>query len=88
MPYLFYIMEDVMRDLEKLEEAMNAQERYLYAIGVRLNIVIEQLDSIISHIAKTDSVAVENNIVEDKLPCESPIEEVVKPTRGRKKAVK
>ena len=43
---------------EKLENPLNSMERYLHAIAVRLDIVIEQNNSIIEHIAKQDKVAV------------------------------
>jgi DNA-binding MltR family transcriptional regulator len=61
-------------ELNKIPEPLNAQERLLYAMVVRQNIMIEQMSSIIEHISKKDGVAVEETKV---------VEEVVKPTRKR-----
>lgn len=47
-----------MRKLSDLQP-MNSNERFLYELIVRQNILIEQLNSIVEHISKKDGVAVE-----------------------------
>lgn len=44
-------------------QPMNSNERFLYEIIVRQNIIIEQLSSIVEHIGKKDGVAVEKGKV-------------------------
>jgi len=51
-----------MSDKFKLQEPLNAEERYLYGINVRLSILIEQMSSLLDHIAKKDEVAVTETI--------------------------
>ena len=51
-----------MSDKFKLQEPLNAEERYLYGINVRLSILIEQMNSFLEHIAKKDEVAVTETI--------------------------
>ena len=43
-------------DLNNIPEPLNANERFLHAIVVRQNIIIEQLTSIIEHITKEQPV--------------------------------
>ena len=50
-----------MRKLSDLQP-MNSNERFLYEIVVRQNIIIEQLSSIVNHIGKKDNVAVEETV--------------------------
>lgn len=57
-----------------LDEPLNAQERLLYGVNVRLNILIEQMSSLLNHIAEKENVAVEKSTV---------TEEVVKPVAKR-----
>lgn len=74
----------------KLQEPLNAEERYLYGINVRLSILIEQMSSFLEHIAKKDEVAVEESIekldtvidVTDDIIAVEPV--VVKKTRNKK----
>ena len=49
-----------MKDIRDLEEAMNTQERYLHGINYRLNILIEQVSSIVEVLAVAKGVAVES----------------------------
>ena len=50
------------RNVEALESPLNANERYLYAIAVRQDIIIEQLSSIIDYISKKEDIAVFDEI--------------------------
>jgi hypothetical protein len=69
------------KELE-LEAPLSANERFLYAVAVRLDVLIEQVSSIIDHIAKEDKVAVTESKVEVVKEVEPEIKEevVVKPT--------
>lgn len=51
-----------MEDKFKLNEPLNAEERYLYGINVRLSILIEQMSSLLDHIAKKDEVAITETV--------------------------
>ena len=62
-----------MRKLKDLQP-MNSNERFLYELIVRQNIIIEQLNSIVEHISKKDSVAVQTTVVQ---PEPDPIDEEV-----------
>lgn len=52
--------------LEEVEEPLSANERFLYAMIQRQDVIIEQLSSIIEYIASKESVATQNNKTEDK----------------------
>jgi uncharacterized protein (DUF1697 family) len=58
--------------LKPIPEPLNANERLLYAIVMRQDILIEQLSSIVEHISKKDNVAVEDSKV---------VESVVEPVK-------
>lgn len=85
--------------LPTLEQAMNANERFLRAISLRLDIIIEQNNSIIDHLSRKDNVATTEHTSVDQilkpeylskeklLKKEEPQEEVKKPIR-RKRVVK
>lgn len=60
----------------QIDEPLNANERYLYGINMRLEVLIEQMSSLLEHIAKKEGVAVESAKV------------VEKPAPRRKKPVK
>ena len=64
-----------MEQLRNLDKPLNTNERYLYAIAVRQDIIIEQLNSIIDYIAKRDDVAVTDSDYE-VTPGQISIEEV------------
>lgn len=75
--------------MKKHEEfvPMNSNERLLYAIVTRQEVIIEQLSSIIEHIAKKDEVSVTNakvEAVDEKTTVEEPVE---KPKPKRRKSV-
>lgn len=58
------------KDLFNIDEPLNAQERYLHGINIRLNILIEIFSSFIdayanqNNIATTSNTVVENNNVD------------------------
>lgn len=71
----------------EMEQPLNANERFLYQVAIRLDVIIEQNNSIIEHLAKKDSVAVTNQKVETKI--EKPVEKVEeKPQPQRKRTAK
>ena len=71
---------------DKLQEPLNAEERYLHGVNIRLNIIIDMLSSIVGFIANQNNVAVtENKIVEDVEIEDVEIEEVVIPKKRRTK---
>lgn len=55
-------------NLHNVEEPLNANERYLHAIVMRQNILIEQMSSLLEHVAKKDQIAVEKEIVKETTP--------------------
>ena len=66
---------------QPLEQPLNSNERFLHAVAVRLDVLIEQVTSIVEHIAKQDEVAVTESKVEE--------EEVIAPAPvARKRTVK
>lgn len=67
----------------KLDEPLNATERYLYACAVRLDALCDMVSSLIEHIAKQNGVATTTNVIEDKMAI---VQEEVKPKTRRKKA--
>jgi hypothetical protein len=70
--------------LKPIPEPLNANERLLYAIVIRQDILIEQLSSIVEHISKKDEVAIEITKV-----VEAVVEPIPKPTpRKRTSKVK
>ena len=71
---------------DKLQEPLNAEERYLHGVNIRLNIIIDMLSSIVGFIANQNNVAVtENKIVEDVEIEDVEIEEVVVSKKRRTK---
>lgn len=56
-PFPFFIEEKRMKTLAQVEVPVNVQESYLYAIIQRQDVIIEQLSSIVEHMAKKDGVA-------------------------------
>lgn len=70
--------------MNKLGEPMNANERFLYAIAVRLDAIIEQNNSIIDALAKEKKIAVtETKVEETKVKAEPKQEAPVKRTRKK-----
>lgn len=63
-----------MKKAPEMEQPLNANERFLYQVAIRLDVIIEQNNSIIEHLAKNDKVAVTNQKVETKIekPAEKP----------------
>lgn len=65
-----------MEDLKNLETPMNVNERYLYNINLRLNILIEMMSSFLMAYAEQNNFAITNNKVAE--------EKVAKPKSKRK----
>ena len=55
-----------MKNSPEMEKPLNANERFLHHVAIRLDVIIEQNNSIIEHLAKNDNVAVTNQKVETK----------------------
>ena len=53
-----------MKKAPELQEPLNSLERFMAHISYRLDIIIEQNNSIIEHLAKQDDVPVVNNKAE------------------------
>lgn len=65
---------------KRLDEPLNANERYLYEMNVRLGILIEMFSSFLEVYAKQNEVATTDNTVQIK---EEEVMEEVKPKRKR-----
>ena len=72
-----------MRKLSDLQP-MNSNERFLYELIIRQNIIIEQLSSIIEHIGKKDGVAVQST---EDITIDVAVEEKAPVKRARKRKV-
>lgn len=64
-----------MKKIPKLEEPLNANERYLYAIAVRMDALCAMFSSFIDCYAKQNGIATTSSIVEEKVSV-APVEEV------------
>jgi hypothetical protein len=53
-------------DNYKVDEPVNVQERYLYAMVLRLDALCNMVSSLVEHIASKENIAVENNTVIEK----------------------
>jgi hypothetical protein len=54
------------RDNYEVDEPVNVQERYLYAMVLRLDALCNMVSSLVEHIASKEGIAVENNTVIEK----------------------
>lgn len=69
------------KPIHDVDQPMNANERYLYGLNVRLNILIEQVSAITRYIAEKDGVAVTKTEVQEEEV--KPVEPVAKTTTRR-----
>jgi hypothetical protein len=53
-------------DRIEVDEPVNVQERYLYAMVLRLDALCNMVSSLVEHIASKEGIAVENNTVIEK----------------------
>lgn len=53
--------------MDKVDMPLNASERYMYAMVIRLDAMCNMLSSIVEYIAKKEDVAVENAVEEVKI---------------------
>lgn len=65
-----------------LGDPLNANERFLHGINLRLDILIEQMSSLVEHIAVRDGVATTNGEVKEA------VAEVAQPKKATRKKVK
>jgi hypothetical protein len=54
------------KDRIEVDEPVNVQERYLYAMVLRLDALCNMVSSLMEHIASKEGIAVENNTVIEK----------------------
>ncbi len=52
----------------KLQDPVNATERYLYGINVRLDALIEMMSSFLDVYAKQNDIATSENKIEELIP--------------------
>jgi len=64
------------KNIEKLETPLNASERFLYAIAVRQDIIIEQLNSIIDFLGNSNDIAVTENVHSEVIEGQVTVEEI------------
>jgi hypothetical protein len=50
----------------KLDAPINSNDRYLHGINIRLDALIQQVNSIVEYLASKDKVAVTEQVVETK----------------------
>jgi len=53
--------------LNDLNKPVNVSEKYLYGINMRLEVLIEQMTSLLNYIAVKENVAVTNAVVEQEV---------------------
>ena len=61
-----------MDDKIKLDAPLNVQERYMYSINVRLDVLIHQMNSLIEAFAQVHNLTSENNEVKQDVGEKSP----------------
>lgn len=71
-----------MKHNGRLEQPLNANERFLYGIAVRLEVLIDQVSALTEHIAKRDNVATESAVTSNKV--EEPVAKPKRTTRKKK----
>jgi hypothetical protein len=86
---LFFKGESYMYKNAELETPLNANERFLYAVAVRLDAIIEQNNSIIDVLSKTLNVSTTDNksehvVIEKEEKSEVKEEIKVRPSRKKK----
>ena len=78
-----------MHDLNDIDKPLNVNERYLYNINMRLNILIEMMSSFLEVYAAQNKVAtVSNKVVEKKQLNQRPLNKTLKSLKGRKRLSK
>ena len=51
--------------MRKLDEPLNASERYLHGIAIRLDALCDMMSSFLNEYAKENSIPVQENIIEE-----------------------
>lgn len=75
-----------MHDLNDIDKPLNVNERYLYNINIRLNILIEMMSSFLEVYAAQNKVAtVSNKVVEKKVVKPKTVEQNVEKPKRKKK---
>lgn len=75
-----------MHDLNDIDKPLNVNERYLYSINMRLNILIEMMSSFLEVYAAQNKVATVNNkVVEKKAVKSKTVEQNVEKPKRKKK---
>ena len=68
-----------------LDEPLNQNERYMYAMAVRLDAICDMLSSIVEYIASVNAVPVTSNEIKTSEEVSVQEEVIEKPKRTRKK---
>jgi hypothetical protein len=56
----------MQNDKYGVDEPMNVEDRYMYAMVMRLDALCHMVSSLVEHIASKENLAVENNTVIEK----------------------
>jgi hypothetical protein len=74
-----------MKKSQPLEAPLSANERFLHAVAMRLDVLIEQVNSIVEHLAEKNEVAVTESKVEITPEVKEEVNpEVVKPSTRKR----
>ena len=71
-----------------LDEPLNSNERYLYGINLRLEILIEMFSSFLNVYAKQNEIATTKNVMVEEVKSEEVVEEVKEEVAKKKRTTK
>lgn len=69
--------------MEKVPQPLNMDDKYLYGINIRLEVLIDQFGSLLEHIARKEGVTVESVIDERTKAQNTELQQV--PPKSRKR---
>lgn len=56
-----------MKRIEEVEQPLNANERFLYAVVVRLDAIIDMMSSMVEVYANQNNMAITNNEIKEEI---------------------
>ena len=71
-----------------LDETLNSNERYLYGINLRLEILIEMFSSFLNVYAKQNDIATTKTVMVEEVKSEEVVEEVKEEVAKKKRTTK
>ena len=71
-----------------LDEPLNSNERYLYGINLRLEILIEMFSSFLNVYAKQNDIATTKTVMVEEVKSEEVVEEVKEEVAKKKRTTK